>query len=50
MVTRWIRVLKAVRSLVQVVANADEDQKMTAEEQREILKAMWAVVRAYRGR
>ena len=46
---RWIRVLRAVRQLVQVVANADEDSKITAAEQKAILTAMWAVVRAYRG-
>ena len=40
---------KAVRVLMHVVADADEDQKITAEEQRDILKAMWSVVRAYRG-
>ena len=40
---------KAVRALMHVVADADEDQKITAEEQRDILKVMWGVVRAYRG-
>ena len=46
---KWIRVFKAVRALMHVVADADEDQKISAEEQRDILKAMWSVVRAYRG-
>ena len=38
---KWIRVFKAVRALMHVVADADEDQKITAEEQRDILKVMW---------
>ena len=46
---RWLRVFKAVRVLMHVVAYADEDQKITAAEQQAILKAMWAVVRACRG-
>lgn len=46
---RWIRVFRAVRQLMHVVADADEDSTITAEEQRRILKAMWAIVKAYRG-
>ena len=46
---RWIRVFRAVRQLIHVVADADEDSTITAEEQTQILKAMWAIMKAYRG-
>ena len=46
---KWIRVFKAVRALMHVVADADDDQKITAEEARQIMKATWGVVHAYRG-
>lgn len=44
MVTRWFRVFKAVRRLMHVVANADEDSKITPQEARDIMKATWVVV------
>ena len=46
---RWVRVFRSVRHLMHVVADADEDRRLTAEEQREMLKAMWRVVKAWRG-
>jgi hypothetical protein len=47
---RWIRVFKAVRGLMKVVGDADDDGKITKAETTQILKAMWRVVRAYRGK
>ena len=46
---RWVRVFRAVRHLMHVVTDADEDRRLTAEEQRVMLKAMWRVVKAWRG-
>jgi hypothetical protein len=47
---RWIRVFKAFRILVRTVDAADEDNKWTREERNAVLKAIWGVVRAYRGK
>jgi hypothetical protein len=46
---RWIRVFKAVRGLVRAVGASTEDNTISRAEMSEIMKAMWAVIRAYKG-
>ena len=47
---RWIRVFKAVRQLVKAVGTATEDGAISQAEMSKIMKGMWAVIHAYRGR
>ena len=46
---RWIQVFKAVRGLVRAVGASTEDNAISRAEMSEIMRAMWAVIRAYRG-
>jgi len=49
MMRRWLRVFKAVRHLIRVVGDADSDEKWTQQERSDVMTALWAVVKAYRG-
>lgn len=46
---RWIQVFKAVRGLVRAVGASTEDNAISKAEMSEIMRSMWAVIRAYRG-
>ena len=46
---KWYRVFNAARVLIRTVGRATEDDTLSKEEMSQIMKAMWAVIRAYRG-